>query len=87
MPKTIVPFFNEEKDIPADYNIGITAYQPPPKRISGENKSAEKSDSWSFKQCFISSLFIINVFAFSVQLLRFNYLLSSYNSWLTELTG
>ena len=28
---------------------------------------------------------MLNVFAFSVQLLRFNYLLSSFNSWLTEL--
>ena len=87
MPKTIVPFFNAETDIPVDYNIGLTAYKPQPKkRISGEEKTSQKADSWSFKQCFLSSLFIMNVFAFSVQLLRFNYLLSSYNSWLTELT-
>ena len=27
MPKTIVPFFNNEEDIPENYNIGITDWK------------------------------------------------------------
>ena len=27
MPKTIVPFFNKEEDIPENYNIGITDWK------------------------------------------------------------
>lgn len=36
MPKTIIPFFNKEEDIPENYNIGITDWKEEKKEAKKE---------------------------------------------------
>ena len=83
LPKTIVPFFNTEDDIPIDYNIGITDWSDERMNhgnmeLSDDTKDTEEDQptddptddgEWSFKQCLLSLLFFFNVLAFMIQLL------------------